>query len=153
MKKILKILQLLLVIVACSKDDGPTSAPENLAPEEFDLKLIPDNATNVALKPEFSWDEADDPEGENVTYDLYLGQDEGNMQKLAEDLDDNSFQLEESLLLTSEYFWMVVARDEQGAETESVTFSFTTRNLHDAVQATVYEGKLWTVGGNYESTI
>src|SRR5690606_7502501 len=100
-------------------------------------------------------------------YDLYLGQDEGNMQKLAEDLDDNSFQLEESLLLTSEYFWMVVARDEQGAETESVTFSFTTRNLHDAVQATasawffrsteihatVYEGKLWTVGGNYESIL
>ena len=98
---IIQYLLLILVAVACSKDDitpppvettippketPPTETVENKAPAAFDLIDIVDGSDNIDLKPIFSWQSAVDPEGEAVTYDLYLDADQEPTTLIAENL-------------------------------------------------------------------
>ncbi|WP_289061122.1 hypothetical protein [uncultured Zobellia sp.] len=98
------LLGMFLLNAACSKDDGPEAPPPaaeeqpkeeenpseeeeeeeeepaNLAPEPFNLIGVTDGAVGVDVYPTFSWQTATDPDGDAITYDLYLGKEEDSTE-------------------------------------------------------------------------
>ncbi len=117
------LIALSLMLMACSKDD---EAPKNQAPGAFDLLTVTDDALEVVRKPSFSWTSAKDPEGDAVTYDLYLDTDSGAHTKRASDLTGTTYGTTSELELNTTYHWKVVAKDDQGGTTSSETRSFKT---------------------------
>ena len=167
--KLLKLLAagspafLLLGLEACS-DNSKAPDPQNRAPEAFELISVPDEAEGVDVFPEFSWNAATDPDGDMVTYTIYLeaGQGIDPTTEIAADITATSFTPEEPFLVYRDYSWKVVAKDGKGGETSSQIFEFEIRQLNDAVQTTAnaaftprtagaavaFKGKLWVIGGN-----
>jgi outer membrane protein assembly factor BamB len=101
----------------------PPSEPTNPDPE--------DGETGVLLTPTLRWDESTDEDGDDVTYDLYLGRDEENLEEepvvKVSDLGTNSYDFEEQLDYEMTYYWKVIAKDGRGGETSSDVWSFKTR--------------------------
>ena len=155
-------LLLTLSLVGCNNDDENVVDIVNQAPNSFDLLKVADGAINIDVLPEFTWQAATDPDGDVVSYDLYLGT-EANPTKLYKDnLASPNFKVQERLYLLNDYYWKVVAKDSKGNTTESNVSHFTTRNLnfynnpittaasfsgrynHTNV---VFDNKLWVIGG------
>ena len=133
---------------------------ENSAPLEFDLIALSDNTDAVDLYPTFSWNATTDPDGDTITYDLYLGEDENVEQLYAENLADTTFEVTERLGLLQEYTWRVVAKDPDGASVSTAINMFTTRTINfdeitENAQFTgrrghssiVFDNKMWVIGG------
>ncbi|MBF8148590.1 lipocalin family protein [Winogradskyella sp. F6397] len=124
-----KILVLLLITsfisINCSSDDGDEIT--NQPPESFNLIEVPNAATDVTLMPIFSWTDATDLDGDVVHYDLYLDTNNSPSTKIANNITETSFTTESNLELDTTYYWKVVAKDDNGGETESEIFSFTTQ--------------------------
>lgn len=153
------LLILSITTSSCSKDDNETP---NKPPEAFNLIGVTNNAQGVDVFPTFSWQEAIDPDGDNVSYNLYLGKEEQPNTLYAENLTNTNFTVTERLSLNSTYNWKVVAEDAQQV-TNSETFKFATRGLnipnkpitdnanfsgrinHTSV---VFDNKLWVIGGD-----
>lgn len=169
-KSIIYTLLCGIILFSCSKDDdngGAEPEPENRAPEDFELVSAPDGATDVDLRPLLTWEETEDPDGDEVSYSLFLGKNPNSLTEIAGDISGNGFSLEDNLDLTTDYLWYVLASDGNGGETQSETFSFTTRKLKDAIRttpsagfvgkteihATAFDGKLWAIGGNDSGNI
>src|SRR5690606_2617449 len=112
-----------LLLFSCSKDDGPGNQP----PKSFKLIEVADGATNVELQPQLKWEAATDPDGDQVTYQVYLGTQNSPQTSIANNLDLNTFTIEDALQSETTYYWMVVAKDNHGNTTESNVISFTTR--------------------------
>ncbi len=161
LKKTITLLVLLITVLsACNKDNNK---PANQAPEAFSLVGVSDGESNVDVMPNFSWTAATDPEGDTVSYDLYIDGNENPTTLFAEDIMATSYQPQERLSLTNQYYWKVVAKDNKGNSTESdTTFSFTTRNLNlpntavttnaafsarSSHTTVVFDNKLWVIGG------
>ncbi len=162
LKKTIALLVLLITVLsACNKDNNK---PTNQAPEAFSLVGVSDGESNVDVMPNFSWTAAIGPDGAPVTYDLYIDSNENPTTLFAGDIVATSYQLQEPLSLTNQYYWKVVAKDNNGGSTESdATYGFTTRNLnfpntpaianapfggkldHTTV---VFDNKLWVIGGS-----
>lgn len=85
------------------------------------------NATNVSCNPTITWD-ATDPEGDDLTYDLYLGK-TSTPAVVASGLTDASFTVVTTLSATTAYYWKVVAHDPYGGSSESPVWKFTTGTL------------------------
>jgi len=135
----------------------------NQAPETFGLIGVSNGATDVDLMPNFSWTAATDPDGDAITYDLYIDSNENPTTLFAEDITETNYQLQERLLLTNQYYWKVVAKDNNGNTAQSdASFNFTTRNLNFPTTAitanadfsgrsshstAVFDNKLWVIGG------
>lgn len=145
-------------LVACSKDDSPET-PVNKAPGAFDLV---DVAHGIYLKPKFAWNASVDPDGEAVTYDLYLDDQENPTTLVAENLTQPFFMATHSLLLVTEYHWKVIAKDPKGASVSSAVDTFTTRELNfpdapvtedagfterEGHSIVAFKDKLWIIGG------
>jgi uncharacterized delta-60 repeat protein len=81
----------------------------------------PDNgAVKVLIDGSLSWEEASRAEH----YDVYLGTDPENLPKVADDLEALSY-VYTGLSYFTDYYWMVVAENEGGADTSAV-WSFKT---------------------------
>lgn len=119
-------LLLFVFIASCSSDDD---AIRNQPPGSFSLSQMPDQSTNVDFQPSFSWQDATDPDDDNVKYDFYLDTDNPPTMLVAANLNSAMYDLEEELEPATTYYWKVVAKDSEGNETESTIFSFTTRSL------------------------
>jgi len=141
-------------------------AQENSAPLSFELIDLPDNAVGVDVLPTLSWEAAIDPDGDSVNYDLYLDTGENATQLYAENISETSYELTERLRLLKNYSWRVIAKDTQGASTESDSRSFITRSIkfnnspvtenaefskrfgHTSI---VFDSKIWVIGGVEEN--
>lgn len=180
MKKIQIILSSLLIIatMACSKDDPqvipiegmdpptetpPAETPVNSPPAAFNLLNVPNAEDSVELMPTFSWEASIDPDGDSITYDLYIDNTEIPTTLISADLTETNFTLSTRLNLITEYYWKVIAKDSKGAKTESQVYGFMTRypnipntplstntifskrEYHTAVP---FLDKLWVFGGN-----
>lgn len=137
MKKINLILGCIaLVCAACSSDDNDNSQPVNQPPSQVVLESPTNNATAVDKHISFAYDVPDgDPDGDSIVYDIYLnhGTEE---QLIAENHNQESFTYDEPLGLNRDYTWRVVAKDNNGGETESETFAFKTRKaIYESVSA------------------
>lgn len=149
-----------LLFTACSNDDNESV---NQAPSPF--SLVSNNGTsNVDVTPIFSWTAATDPEGDLVNYDLYIDSNENPTTLIASNITTTNYQIQDRLSLLEQYYWRVVAKDNNGNTTQSDgTYSFTTRNLNfpnTPITANaafsekyyhttaVFDNKLWVIGGN-----
>ncbi|WP_400071483.1 kelch repeat-containing protein [Zobellia russellii] len=130
---------LFIMFISCNNDDnqidGPSKEkeakeelPANEPPSSFDLIKVIEDEIVLNLSPTFSWEKAQDPEGDTVTYDFYLAKKEEELKVAVPDLSDTI--LDYDLSFSEEYNWKVVAKDGKGGSTESKTFSFSTRNLN-----------------------
>ena len=163
----LACIGVMLLIISCSGDDssvGPN--PTNQAPGEFALVSVSDQSTGIDLLPTLEWEEAVDPEGDAVVYDLYIDK-EGDFSSAYEtDVSGTSYTVDVPLHLISEYQWKVIAKDGNGGETESAdAFTFTTRNISGGTQVTdnagfggrsnhasaVFNNSIWVAGGTGSS--
>ncbi|WP_339696804.1 hypothetical protein [uncultured Marixanthomonas sp.] len=126
--KILKSTLLALLVISvfsCSKDDdNPNSG--NQSPDSFNLITVPDGATDVDLNPTFSWEPAIDPDGDAVSYDVYLDTENPPTTVVASDLSDITYTLQDNLNAGETYYWAVKAKDGNQGETLSNVASFVT---------------------------
>jgi hypothetical protein len=152
----------LLLFMGCSNDDGPR-AIDNLPPELFSLISVNDGAVNVDVNPTFVWEPTIDPEGEDITYDLYVDTMDNPQNLVAENIASTTHTLSNRLSLNTEYHWKVVAKDEKGNQTESEnSFGFSTRGITTGTLVTnaaafgtrqdhatvVFNDRLWVIGGH-----
>lgn len=68
-----------------------------------------------------SWS-AEDADGDDLTYDIYLGTDKSNLDKIASDLTETNF--EATVNTSGLYYWKVVVSDSQGGTTLGQLWSF-----------------------------
>lgn len=149
------------ILIACGKDEKAPEPP-NRPPEEFSLITVTDKESGVNLKPEFSWKPAVDPDGDKVTYTIYLEIDnESPKTKYTSGLEGTTYTPEEPLYLQRPYYWKVVADDGRGGQVSSPMFSFRTRGINKAIRVTPsarfpkrfravavnFKDKLWLIGG------
>jgi len=130
-KTLLMLLLVSFAFTSCSKeDDGdtPTPEPENQAPDAFNLTNVDDGAA----QPQLSWQEAIDPDGDDVTYQVYLDTQNPPQIFIVNNLDVNIFKVEDELQPETIYYWKVVAKDSNGNSTESNVASFTSRDMNNA---------------------
>tara|TARA_R110000823_G_scaffold288701_1_gene406891 strand:+ start:42899 stop:44389 length:1491 start_codon:yes stop_codon:yes gene_type:complete len=128
MKTLKSTLLTLLVIsvFSCSKDDDSPN-PGNQAPSSFNLITVPDGTTDVDLKPTFTWEPAIDPDGDAVSYDVYLDTENPPTTAVASGLSDITYMPQDNLNPDDTYYWAVMAKDGNQGETLSNVASFTTK--------------------------
>lgn len=129
--KSIKLNLLSLIAVAgiafssCSSDDSVS----NRAPNAFDLTEIADGKTGIELQPKLTWEAATDPDGDKLTYQVYLDTENPPSTSIANNLSINMFKVLDNLDPETKYYWMVVAKDIEGNATQSTIASFTTRDM------------------------
>ncbi|WP_273568785.1 Kelch repeat-containing protein [Maribacter halichondriae] len=152
-----------LCFIGCKKDDNPSDMLQVGGPPlSFDLLEVPLNATEVDLTPTLSWESAKNPNGANVIYDLYLGTELNPTILFESGIEDTSFEIIERLQLLTDYYWRVVARDNEGKTSQSPISKFTTRYYKFQDQpltsstafserfghtTVVFNNKIWLLGG------
>jgi hypothetical protein len=68
-----------------------------------------------------------DPDGDSVTYDVYLGEvEQGPPQKVASNLTNTTFTPSPKLKFLTEYHWKIVAWDEYGLKKDGELWNFKT---------------------------
>jgi len=110
----------------------------NSAPAIADEPYPANWQERVSAWPRLSWSACIDPEGEVVSYDLYFG----NVlptELLAEGLQEPFYQLD-PLLHGTTYFWRVVARDPEAAQSTSRTWRFKTGAAPSVTMAALRNG-------------
>ena len=83
-----------------------------------------DGETDVGTNIVFSWTGGDPDPGDTVTYDVYFG-DYSPPPKVEEDLTTTTYD-PGTMAYNTEYFWKIVAWDNNGAYTNGDIWSFTT---------------------------
>jgi uncharacterized protein (TIGR02145 family) len=96
----------------------PPSVPSDPSPAN--------GATGQALDPDLSW-VSTDPDGDPVTFDVYFGTQQ-NPPLVIEGIDVNAYS-PETLDYSTQYFWKIVAHDDQSNSTTGPVWSFTTTPL------------------------
>ena len=126
----LLILSLSVALVGCKKDDEGTEMTINKAPEASLLETPTNKDTSTVWNPLFNWKESSDADGDTITYSLQTSTDNSSFSSLATGLSVSEYQIDDAKLLDpdTEYFWKVIAHDNQGNSTESQVFSFTTKD-------------------------
>jgi hypothetical protein len=94
----------------------PPNIPSNPSPLN--------GATNVDVTADLSWT-GGDPDGDTVTYDVYLGN-ASSPPLIAANLPTTTYDPGQ-LRYSSTYYWKIVARDEHGAETTGPIWNFQTK--------------------------
>lgn|SRR5690554_1231758 len=121
---IISILIISLIFTSCSSNDDNA---QNQAPNYFNL--IQFDYYGVELQPELAWENAVDPDGDMVTYQVFLDTVNPPLNSIANNLNTTTFQVQEMLQPETNYYWMVTASDTFGNTTKSNLDSFTTKNI------------------------
>lgn len=113
MKKYLLIVLSALFLFSCTKEElTPNNAPSVVS--GFSIDFAGDNTYN--------WSDATDPDGDAVTYDVYLLMDTSSKPfKIAQNLTVSQYTTSISFLGTLRAM-IVVAKDGKGGETTSVEY-------------------------------
>ncbi len=149
----MKITRIILVIMLVaslsfckstgSSNDKP-NAPSNPTPT--------DNSTDLGIAPLLVW-ECTDPEGDPLTYDVYLGTNPnpGAAELIAQDLAAPEFN-PGALGYVTKYYWKIVAHDDQKGSTSGPIWNFTTMGFTEdfsdgSADNFVFEDSRWYVNG------
>lgn len=98
------------------KKNTPPDAPRLLEPLN--------NVRDIPLQTTLKWTKAQDPDGDEVIYDLYLGQ-EGNAKLIVSEIVTTEYEVK-NLEAGKVYEWKVIAKDTHGAQTASIVQKFST---------------------------
>jgi len=136
----------------------------NRAPLDFELLSPTASGPNggIALTPTLRWNESEDPDGDIVTYDIYLNIGDTADELYAQNITETNYPITQYLNFEEFYSWRVVAKDPEGASTSTITEEFSTREVRfiEASEAAssifsgrsehssvVFQNKLWVIGG------
>ena len=150
----MKIIRIILVVMLVamlsfckstgSSNDKP-NAPSNPTPA--------DNSTNLGIAPLLQW-ECTDPEGDPLTYDVYLGTNPnpGAAELVAQDLTVTNFN-PGTLGYVAKYYWKIVAHDDQKGSTSGPVWNFTTMGFTEdfsdgSANDFVFEDGRWYVASS-----
>ncbi len=118
--------QLITIDANNVKTTGPIWSFEvNSNPGTPTLAFPASNALNQPMTPKFKWLTAIDPEGDALTYDIYLDT-LSNPKLTFSGVTDTTFQDTLLLLPNKVYNWKVVAKDPYRGTSESPIWTFTT---------------------------
>ncbi len=101
-----------------TEDDGSI----NYVPFNAELLVPEDGSVHNQTSMSLAW-EAEDLDGDALTFDLYFGTDIDNPELLKEDLTEANYNLE-SLTGNLTYYWYVVVKDTAGNSSVGKTWSF-----------------------------
>jgi len=104
-----------------------TPSSENQSPNEPSSPSPFDGATTDGTSPTLTW-EASDPDGDDLTYDLYFGTSSSPSLETS-DLSSKKYD-PDALQNGTTYYWKVKATDPEGAVTEGPVWSFTTSSAN-----------------------
>ncbi len=118
----------------------PPAIPSNPSPA--------DGAPHARINMQLSW-ECSDPNGDNLTFDLYFGT-SANPPLIGSGLEHNTFDAG-SLEFGTTYYWKVIAGDAR-YQSENPLWSFTVRNqaeiqLIGSLELSQYVQNLWVSNG------
>lgn len=102
--------------VTVVKVNRPPESPGNPSPEH--------ESSGQPIDVVLSW-ECSDPDGDDLVYDVYFGDEDSHLEKIASSISESSHFVE-GLDYNVRYFWQVIARDVKGAETEGPIWGFRT---------------------------
>ncbi len=141
-KTFLLMLLVGFAFASCSKDDDEV---ENRPPNSFTLNEV---ANAEDLQPKLTWKAATDPEGDNVSYQVYLDTQDPPQITIVNSLGVSSFTIENALEPETTYYWKVIAKDAEGNTTESAIASFTTND--PAIVNSLFKNNAegWTIAGD-----
>ncbi|SHE98955.1 Uncharacterized conserved protein [Marinitoga hydrogenitolerans DSM 16785] len=105
-----------VVILPIVFKNDPPSIPELYSPIN--------GATEIPVNAVFTWN-ASDPNGDSLTYDIYLSTEKDKLTPIASNLTETSFS--KVLNYNKTYYWKVVAKDKKDA-TDSDIWFFSTEN-------------------------
>jgi len=115
------------------------SAPTNLVLTNEDQVLGVEDKVNPKREVVFSWDASEDPEGDEITYHLYV-QKEGDTNASHYEIPaPNTSQVSDPLDFGS-YKWWVVAEDMHGNTAQSEELSFETLEAPSNIKLTANSG-------------
>ena len=97
-------------------ENHPPDQPCNPSPKN--------NETDVPVDVILSW-QCSDPDGDNLTYDVYFGTGENQLKKVSGNQSSTTYK-PSSLNYSTTYYWKIVAWDEHGESSESPVWRFTT---------------------------
>lgn len=109
-----------------------TTEKTNLNPNVPTPIFPQDLATNVSLKPIFSW-KGGDPDGDAVTYDFYLDTVSPPTNLRGPGLTIERYTTPVDLEEGKKYYWQVIAKDSAAHEVQSAIFSFFTGSGADLI--------------------
>ena len=165
------VLLALLTIVACSKSEDNIHKEIALKSKSllsFELLEVPNGATGVKLTPTLSWEPLEHPNGDSVTYDLYLGTNPKAPTIYESDIEGTVVEIGNKLQLSTKYYWKVIAKDGKGMRIGSKLRKFTTRMLNCPSEpitaaadftkrvhhtSVVFDNKIWAIGGLVKANI
>jgi hypothetical protein len=101
----------------CAKTTMPPNRPSNPTPS--------DGAIGQSVDVDLSWT-GGDPDGDAVTYDVYLEADDDTPDVLVSESQTDTFYDPGSLITDTHYYWQIVAADEHGATMAGPIWDFTT---------------------------
>ena len=107
--------------VRCLKDDGSQSP--NQPPSAPNTPQPTDGATAVGIDISLQWS-CSDPDGDALTYDVYF--DGTGATTLVSEGQTDSAYATATLEYSATYHWKIIAKDGNGNQTTSATWSFTT---------------------------
>ena len=124
-------------------------------PAAFSLISPAMSETCVALDAKLVWRSSTDPDGNDITYDVFFGTDNPPMSTVSTDQSDTTFL--PALVDNTTYFWNIVAKNESGGVSQSGIWSFTTLKIPPVVdygnfqdprddieyKTVVIDGKTW----------
>ncbi len=102
------------------------SSPPQLPPAQPSNPNPADSATSVSTSPTLSWN-CNGPESDPLTYDVYFGTDNPPATVISTELSGTSVS-RIGLLMNTEYYWKVVAKDGKGGVTTGNVWRFMTTN-------------------------
>lgn len=97
----------------------------NNAPDEVVLAYPSDDATDVKINVEFTWNAATDADGDEVSYELWVSEDNGENWMTIETSATRG-KMEVLLDKNTSYIWKVITKDTLGGISESEVRSFMT---------------------------
>ncbi len=100
---------------------------KNATPSAAVLTKPAHSATGIERTPTLEWEASQDPEGEEVTYDIYFGTTNPPTVAVSENQTETTFSVPDADALDFEttYYWFIKAKDSNGGGTDSEVFSFT----------------------------
>jgi hypothetical protein len=88
-----------------TRDNNPPNTPSNPYPSN--------GSKNSSICGKFNWS-GGDPDNDNVTYDLYLGECGKQLEKIASNITSSYYNFTQLLEFNTCYIWKIVAWDEFG---------------------------------------
>ncbi|AEM70513.1 hypothetical protein Murru_1472 [Allomuricauda ruestringensis DSM 13258] len=120
-------LSTVIILLGCSSDDGPS----NRVPEQAVLISPADQSEGVDIEnTDLQWQQVADPDGDVVSYDVYLDSVNPPLEAVATALNTTSYSITVPLGYETPYYWNVVAKDGSGGESQSGVGMFTTREAY-----------------------